>query len=80
MSKNLEMPHRLLLKAQYAQIFDDLHTGSRISTRQLFDDNCIKISTKYDVKNYEVLITGKQDDTNGLWNIPLKKYQTQLEP
>ena len=44
---------------------------------QLFDNNCVAIFTKFDVKilkNNRFIITGVRDRTNGLWNIPLDPY------
>ena len=41
---------------------------------QLYDDDCVTIFTKYDVKflnHNQVIITGLLDWTNGLWNTPL---------
>ena len=40
----------LSTKAKTGHIFDDLKSGSLISIRQLCDDECIALFTKYDVK------------------------------
>ena len=70
----LKMSNKLSPKAQSAHIFNYTTTGSLISMRQLCDDDCIAIFTKFDVmffKHNQVIITGLRDRTNGLWNIPL---------
>ena len=62
-------------KAQPAHVFNDLTTGSLISTGQLCDDNCIAIFTNFDVKcltQNQVIVTGLRERNNGLWNIPLE--------
>ena len=59
---------------QVDHIFDDLKSGSLISIGQLCNDDCIALFTKYHVdiiKHHKVIIQGKRNPTNGLWNIPL---------
>jgi hypothetical protein len=54
--------------------FDNLKSGSLISIGQLCDDECVALFTKYGVKilkHGKVIITGKHNAKNGLWNIPL---------
>ena len=71
----LKLSNKLSSKAQSAHVFNIITTGSLISMVQLFDDDCIAIFTKFDVKilkNNQVMITGLRDCTNGLWNIPLE--------
>ena len=69
------MSNKLSSKAQSAHVFNDIIAGSLISMGQLFDDDCITIFTKFDVKilkHNQVIITGLRNRTNGLWNIPLE--------
>jgi hypothetical protein len=69
-------------KAQIGHIFDDL-TGSLISIGQLCDDDCIALFSKYHVdiiKDGKVIIKGKQNTTNGLWNIPLAPKLSPAPP
>jgi hypothetical protein len=61
-------------QAKIGHIFDDLQSGSLISLGQLCHDDSITLFTQYDVKIYkngQVIIVGKRNPTNGLWNIPL---------
>lgn len=61
-------------KAKVGHIFEGLKSGSLISLGQLCDDDCVALFTKYDVKIYKegkVIIVGKRNANNGLWNIPL---------
>jgi hypothetical protein len=60
--------------AKVRHIFDNLKSGSLISIGQLCNDKCVALFTKYDVKilkHGKVIITGKRNAKNGLWNIPL---------
>ena len=69
------MSTKLSPKAQSAHVFNNLTTGSLISIVKLFDDDCIAIFAKFDVKilkQNQVIITGLRDHTNGLCNIPLE--------
>ena len=71
----LKMSNKLFPKAQSAQVFNNITSGSLISMGQLFDDYCIAIFTKFDVKILErnqVIITSLCDRINGLCNIPLE--------
>ena len=55
-------------------IYDSLQSGYLISIGQLCDDICAALFTKYQVKiikNGQVIIVGRRNATNGLWNIPL---------
>jgi hypothetical protein len=59
-------------QAQVGHIFDGLQ-GSLISIGQLCDD-CVALFSKYHVdiiKDGKIIIKGKRNTTNGLWNIPL---------
>jgi hypothetical protein len=69
-------------KAQTGHIFEDL-TGSLISIGQLCDDDCIALFSKYHVdiiKDGKVIIKGKRNATNGLWNIPLAPKSSPAPP
>jgi hypothetical protein len=60
--------------AKIGHIFQGLKSGSLISIGQLCDDDCVALFTKFNVKLYKngkVIIIGKRNATNGLWNIPL---------
>jgi hypothetical protein len=60
--------------AKVGHIFYYLKSGSLISIRQLCGDERVALFTKYDVKmlkHGKVIITGKRNAKNGLWNIPL---------
>jgi hypothetical protein len=60
-------------KHKSAIFFDDLQ-GSLISIGQLCDDDCVALFSKYQVdiiKDGKIIIKGKRNTTNGLWNIPL---------
>ena len=45
----LKMSTKLSPKAQSAHVINDLTTGSLVSMRQLYDDDCIAIFTEFDV-------------------------------
>ena len=80
---SLKMSHKLLHKAQFAHIFDEVHTDYFISTGRLCDYDCIAVFSKYNlqiVKNDEVIITSKRDDKNGLWDILLEPDQNTPQP
>ncbi len=66
--------------AKVGHLFNELKSGTLISLGQLCDDDCVALFTKYDVKIYkngQIIIVGKRNLTNGLWNIPLApKEQT----
>jgi hypothetical protein len=60
--------------AKIRHLFNNLQSGTLISLGQLCNDECVALFTKYDVKIYkhgQVIIVGKRNPTNGLWNIPL---------
>ena len=80
----LKLSNKISSKVQSAHIFNDITTGYLISMRQLCDDSCISIFTKFDVKilkHNQVIITGLRDHTNVLWNIPLDPSSpTQQSP
>jgi hypothetical protein len=64
----------LSTQAKTGHIFDSLQSGSLISIGQLCDDDCVALFSKYDVKiikDGQVIILGKRNPNNGLWNIPL---------
>ena len=46
----LKMSNKISSKVQSAHVFNNIPTGSLISMGQLFDDDCITIFTKFDVK------------------------------
>jgi hypothetical protein len=72
----------LSTQAKVEHIFDGLQSGSLISISQLYDDYCVALFTKYDVKIYkdrQIIIVRERNDTNGLWNIPLA-LKTTLMP
>jgi hypothetical protein len=76
---NLPLSPKLSTTAQSAFVLNELQTGTLISLAQLFDDDCIAIFNKYDVKtlkNDKVIITGTHM-SNGLWSLPLKPPQHQ---
>jgi hypothetical protein len=84
---NIETSRRTLVplvkelstKAKTGHIFDDRKSGSLISIRQLCDDDCIALFTKYDVKIYKdgkVIIVGQRNNVNCLWHIPLAPKET----
>jgi hypothetical protein len=59
--------------AKIGHLFNNLQSGTLISLGQLCGDECDALFTKYDVKIYkhgQVIIVGKRNPTNGLWNIP----------
>lgn len=69
--------------AKVGHIFDSLKSGSLISIGQLCDDDCVALFTRYDVKiikNGQVIIIGKRNATNGLWNIPLAPKEKPPTP
>jgi hypothetical protein len=60
-------------QAQFGHFFDDLQ-GSLILIGQLCEDDCAALFSKYHVdiiKDGKMIIKGKRNTTNGLWNIPL---------
>ena len=70
----MPLAKELSSQAKVGHIFNELESGSLISLGQLCDDDCVALFTKYDVKVYKegkVIIIGKRNTTNGLWNVPL---------
>jgi len=68
----LPLHNKLSTNAKHTFVLDALPAGTLISLRQLCDDDCIAIFTKYDVqiiKVGQVLIQGKRNKTSGLWQI-----------
>ena len=60
----LKMSNKLSPKAQCPQVFNDITSGSLISTGQLCDDDCIAIFTTFDViflKHNQLIIAGLRD-------------------
>ena len=60
--------------AQQGHVLNSLKIGFLISTGQLCDDDCAAISSKYNfkiIKDGDIIITGQQNSTNGLWKTPL---------
>jgi hypothetical protein len=75
----VSLAKELSTKAKTGHIFDDLKAGSLISIRQLCDDDCIALFTKYNEKIYKdgkVIIVGQRNNVNGLWHIPLAPKET----
>ena len=65
---------QLKAPATTGNILHGLKSGTLISIGKLCDDDCIALFTKYHVhivKNGEVIIKGKRDFNNGLWQITL---------
>ena len=76
----LPLLNKLTEKAIVAFSYDNLKRGSLILIRQLCDDDCIAIFSKYDVQiiwHNDILIKGKISD-NVLWKIPLSSNQPTL--
>ena len=70
-----KLSNKLSSKAQSADIFNDIITGSLISMGQLCDDGYVAIFTKFDLKilkHNRAIFTGFRDRTGGLWNTPLE--------
>ena len=60
--------------AQEVHIIDNLATGSLVFIGKIWDKYCIAIFTKYNVKiikDGNLIILGRINLTNGLWNIPI---------
>jgi hypothetical protein len=71
---NLPLSPKLSSPAQSAFVLDDLQTGTLISLAQLFDDDCIAIFNKCNVKilKYDKVIIAGTRMSNGLWSLPIK--------
>ena len=68
-SSTLQILIKLSSRAQSADVFNDTKTGLLVSMALLYDDDCVAIFTKFDVKilkHDRVIITGLQDRTNRL--------------
>ena len=66
--------HGFSNSATKATIFPGLTNESLLSIGQFCDDNCIAIFTKqnvYIMKNEKILLQGKRNNTDGLWDIAL---------
>ena len=48
------MSNKISPKVQSAHVFNNLTTGSLVSVGKLYDDDCIAIFTKFDVKNLNI--------------------------
>ena len=73
-SATLKISSKLSSRSQSSHVFNEVTTSSLISMGQLYDDDCVAIFNKYDVKilkHNQVIINELQDRTNGLCNIPL---------
>ena len=72
---------KLTTKATTAHVLNDLQSASLISLGQLCDDDCEVQLSKTNLKVYkdnEVIITGEQNQQDGLWDIPLIKRNSKL--
>ena len=73
--------HQLLSKAaQQANVLEGLSSASLISIGQLCDDDCIAIFDKRSLKIYKhntLVLTGKRNWTDGLWDIFLPRDPKQ---
>ena len=61
-------------EAQSGHTYNNLKSGTLVSVGQLANDDCDTIFSKhaaYVFKNGKIIIKGKRNYTNGLWNIPL---------
>ena len=61
-------------EAQSGHTYNDLKTGTLVLVGQLDDDDCDTIFSKhaaYVLKNGKIIIKGKRNYINNLWNIPL---------
>ena len=70
-------------QAKTGHIFDHLKSCSLISIGQLCNNDCVALFTKYHVnifKNGQCIIGGQQNQSNGLWNIPLAPKERQEPP
>ena len=83
----LSLSSKLSKQAQTATALPMLKSSSLISLRQLCDDDCIVLLNKknmYAVKEDEVILQGKRNLTDGLWDIPIHKStinkENYLEP
>jgi hypothetical protein len=79
----IPLAKELSIKATTGHIFEDLKSGSLISIGQLCDDDCVALFSKYNVqiiKNGQVIIVGRRNSTNGLWNIPLAPKASDPTP
>ena len=72
----LSLSSKLSKQAQTATALPELKSSSLISLGQLCDDNCIVLLDKknmYAIKEDEVLLQGKRNLPDGLWDIPIPK-------
>ena len=63
-------------EAQTAMIIPNLKSASLISIGQLCDDGCTAVMDKKDlavVKKNTVILRGKRNKMDGLWDIPIEK-------
>ena len=66
---SLPLSNAFTQNAKIAYSFANLKSGTLLSIGQLYDDDCIAIFSKYDVKiikNDKIRIQSKHND-NGLW-------------
>ena len=72
----LLLSSKLSKEAQTTTTLSELKSASLISLRQLCDNYCIVLLEKenmYAIKEDEVVLRGKRNLTDGLWDIPIHK-------
>ena len=73
----LSLSKKLSKRAQTATALPELRSASLISLGQLCDDKCTIILDKkkmYAIKDKEIILQGDRNLTDGLWDIPIHKY------
>ena len=78
----LPLSSKLSHRAKTAKILPKLNSASLISMGQLCDDGCKVVLTKdhlIAVKEDEIILQGKRNQADGLWDIPVvnKQYSRQ---
>ena len=76
----LMLSSKLSKEAQTATALPALKISSLISLGQLCDENCVILLNKekmYAIKENEVLLQGKRNLIDGLWDIPIHKNIVQ---
>ena len=77
----IQLSSELSDEVQHVFMLNGLATGSLLSIRQLCDDDCIALFSKYHLKflmNNKIIIESKQNN-NGLWNVPLHYPRTKSQ-
>ena len=75
-SGTIPLSKHLSAEAQTAMIIPNLKSASLISIGQLCDDGCTAVLDKKDltvVKKETVILRGKRNKLDGLWDIPIEK-------